>query len=384
MPAEMIGGVRVTLADVVGNGLQRRERTFGRRTERCHCHHARECQTRMRVDRSGQRHRRRPAAHLIDQDGRRRRDRPAQDSATGTRSLHRRSPSASTSRCRSTECTRSAYDATEAHLLVCNAPTKCHRSVGAPPRIAGVVKHRGDVARPLRRPPGRGSHRHPRRRARASSTTSEAGKVFVTAMTCDVVRSGDPLARRPPARDPSHRAGCSRAHAFGVRGCRPRALRRASTSWHLPDECRLATGAVVSAVGERVVDPRACSHQLRGRPATPASRELVDDAGLDVECRRRRFARRDRAPRDDSDATAAAMSSPHFIAPTTNGGADRRAHAAGARARASASTIACDDAGHQPSAAAMQDAEHADRGIGQRDERAIGRERSQRDVRRWS
>ena len=138
--------------------------------------------------------------------------------------------SASTRRRRSTECTTSAYPATEAALLVWSAPTKCQCSLGSA-TSAALAEASWSRLSPTSVTP-----------RSASAPTSEAGQVLVTA-----TRVTSPGAR-PAA-----------AAAAAIRACTS-ARFAASSAWRVadagsatrrvqPDDAREASGRAVAAVG---------------------------------------------------------------------------------------------------------------------------------------
>ena len=119
-----------------------------------------------------------------------------QDVDRAARRRGRPGPAPSTSRGRSTEWTTSAYAATDAALLVCSWPTKCHAQVGEPGAARAGLGRGLLVAGSRRRRAPRGG-RWP---------TSVAGKVLVTTTSVTLVRvaagraagRGDPRLDRGP------------------------------------------------------------------------------------------------------------------------------------------------------------------------------------------
>ena len=372
--------VRVTLADVVRNGFQRRERTIGRRAERCHGHHARECRA-QDVRRSTRPATATSAGRAPDRPGR-----ATSSRSTWTRQRNRcsarrtpASPSASTSRCRSTECTRCAYDATEAHLLVCNAPTKCQRGVGSSAnRIASAL---GNVATSCDFAAASWSRFSPTSVMPSSMQQHDVGRREGLGDRDDMHVVSWALRLRASGLHPIHHvAQVARELTLSLCvDCRPRCM--ASRVDVMAPARRAPPGDRCGGRGgtRKRCRLRACSRQLRGRRALLRRRAGRSTPALMSSAGRPFRATRSGDGHDRRDGSGDVVAD--FVAPATNGRPDRGAHRVGPlrahlvnhRARRCPRSTQRDRNAATPSTPAAW--------IGQHDERAIGRERRQRDVR---
>ena len=229
---------------------------------------------------------RRAARHVVGQGGDVGRDDAAAvrlrrvgevDLHAGRRSSDRASAAARSSAVassgRSTDCTTSAYDATERALLRCSWPTKCQRSprsaqrlVLGPRLLVAVLRDVGDAER------------------RRAAATSDAGQVLVT--TTSVTSSG---ARprgdrgRGDARAHLGEVGCELA-ARGPARCRRRSRRHQRDDAAVPSG-DAGRGGTSRARATRTVQPpcsvtvapaersRATTAARRSRPGRPPVRD---------------------------------------------------------------------------------------------------------------
>jgi len=149
------------------------------------------------------------------------------------------------------------------------------------------------------------------------------------------------------------------------------------TSWHLPHERSLATGAVISAIRKGVVVFERATADFADH-VNPCIGQLGDHRSLDVEPGAAVVRNGSGDGHDRSNGSCDVIAD--FITPTANGRTDRGSNCGGA-VRSHLVNQRSDDACSQPSAATMQDAKHARAWIGQRDERAIGGESGYSELR---